>query len=1237
MSFIRIQYLFLPLIIFILAEHPVSAQTSTKPGIHASLMQKVEMHGRYPVIIHLDTGADRHFPGIELPDAAKTQRERIRETRQSLLGRINEAALSNIKLYNNLPYLAATVDVHTLQDLLAQSEVKAVYPDIVTEPMLTVTAEHIGAKAVHAGSPAEGYTGEGTVIAILDTGMEPDHPFYSDRIIQQACFSSERENDEAGYRTQSLCPNGETTQIGGDAGRDCDPAIGGCGHGTHVGGIAAGNSPDATGIAPGAEIISIQVFSIFNEEYCNGKSCVLSFTTDQLRAVDWLLDQYDQGINIVAVNLSLGSEHETGLCDDLFPPYTDAVQQLLSRNIATIAAAGNFGNAGALAFPSCISSVVSVGATQITGDESMPDAVLSLSNSASTLDLFAPGFRVFSSITDGDYGVKSGTSMAAPHVTGAWALMREANPGATVDEVRHRFITSGVPVTDSRSGMVLPRIQADAAIFSAPEDLLPQMTIQQENLNFEIPQGHSDSSTLELSNTGTGLLYWHAGISGESDAEWLSANPVSGAVPGQTAQQLTLTVDSEGLEDGVYEATIVLSGNDLTTPELSLTVILTVQEAAAIRIVEGSGMDGSGDVKKTYSTFDDFLDALLSGDLSGSLTAELASDLLVASGTSVTLPLPEPDQDGIAFLLLTLPEGIQLILENDARLVLSGGTVLLAKEESSIVGDGLIEVESGAFFLNRSSSDPLLMLHRSLYGNAGWRLLSLPVSEFTLSEFLEPIWTQGVDAGGNTGNGTPNVYRWDKSASGSDESFWVPVKDLTETEVAGDGLLVYVFADDNADGNDDPFPKRLSVTGHEFPESAASHNVSSNDAWTLLGNPFASALRFEDIQLGTGLTGSVYVWDAGGAGSGDNASGSWKTYSVDGSIGDLTDGLIAPFQAFFVQNDPDYSGDMTESSVFFSNNAKSTNLMGTRFLFRQKTRDRMRLELAGNDLNNALWLQFSDSGDESGPVSGDALQLQPLAGDFAILAAQKQDGSILDIGHFPVPGIRDHARSGEVQTSQSEAIGIEIPLHVQVSREGQYQIRVTDLDIRDLPDLHLTDLYDNKTMTITGDLVYTFDIHEDTKVGSGREQHMLTGRDHYPGDGSREIKAPASPFELQKERAKRTDQSSLSPRFLIHNRLPDQVASQIPEDLPSEPVLHQNYPNPFNPSTRIRFSMPESGHVTLTVYDAIGRSVAVLLDDYREAGHHRATWNAADAASGIYILRLQVPGNTLSRSMLLVR
>ena len=89
--------------------------------------------------------------------------------------------------------------------------------------------------------------------------------------------------------------------------------------------------------------------------------------------------------------------------------------------------------------------------------------------------------------------------------------------------------------------------------------------------------------------------------------------------------------------------------------------------------------------------------------------------------------------------------------------------------------------------------------------------------------------------------------------------------------------------------------------------------------------------------------------------------------------------------------------------------------------------------------------------------------------------------------------------------------------------------------------------------------------------------------------------------------------------------------------LPADFVLKQNYPNPFNPTTTIQYSLPVSAHVTLEVYDLLGRKVATIVDAKQMPGSYDYHWTPAFSASGVYVCRLSADGVRLQKKMILIR
>jgi subtilisin family serine protease len=95
-------------------------------------------------------------------------------------------------------------------------------------------------------------------------------------------------------------------------------------------------------------------------------------------------------------------------------------------------------------------------------------------------------------------------------------------------------------------------------------------------------------------------------------------------------------------------------------------------------------------------------------------------------------------------------------------------------------------------------------------------------------------------------------------------------------------------------------------------------------------------------------------------------------------------------------------------------------------------------------------------------------------------------------------------------------------------------------------------------------------------------------------------------------------------------------ASETIETLPTEFNLSQNYPNPFNPATTISFALPSDNHISLKVYDILGKEVANLVDDYRSAGSYSVNFDASNLSSGIYVYKIQA-GNFVDAKKLVIQ
>lgn len=287
----------------------------------------------------------------------------------------------------------------------------------------------------------DNFKGDGTYIVIIDTGVQKDHPFFQQRVALEACFAPK-------------CPNGLTQQIGDGAATPVHW------HGTHVAGIAAGYNASYHGVAPQSKIIAINVFDSTGAAYDN----------DIIKALNWV-NSISSQYNITSVNMSLGgSTPYTTTCDNYIPAMTKAIEDLKSNSIATVISSGN-SYAHGMSAPACISSAVSVAAMYNNST-----AITNFSNINKFTTIAAPGYSIVSSTTGSGYRSASGTSMAAPFVTGAFAVYRSKFGKQSVDKVVSDFKATTKRASDSYTSISIPYLHFEHLFSSSNPTPTPVTT-----------------------------------------------------------------------------------------------------------------------------------------------------------------------------------------------------------------------------------------------------------------------------------------------------------------------------------------------------------------------------------------------------------------------------------------------------------------------------------------------------------------------------------------------------------------------------------------------------------------------------------------------------------------------------------------------------------------------------------------------------------------------------------------
>ncbi len=411
----------------------------------AALGLRVQSEGRVRVIVGLRTRGQPVASAAAGSRQAQTPAGPIARAQQALAVRMSGHHVSSTRRFRFIPYVAMEVDKAALEALASDPEVVSIEVDGVSKPLLAESTALIGAPYAWE----QGYDGSGQVIAILDTGVDKDHPFLQGKVVSEACYSG------GGEEGSSVCPGGVTESTGPGSAAPCSASD--CFHGTAMAGVASGRGTDFSGVARGAQIIAIQSASL-----CGG-DCVELHTSDWIAGLERVLE-LSASFNIAAVNMSFGGAVFSEECDAEFPAAKAALDRVRAAGIAPIAASGNDSSETGINDPACISSAISVGSTDDGSGDTTADAVSDFSNSSPLLDLLAPGNSITTSTLENEFEAYTGTSLSVPHVAGAWAVMKSKAPNASVGEILTILNNTGIPIADPRNDVIKPRIQVDAAL-----------------------------------------------------------------------------------------------------------------------------------------------------------------------------------------------------------------------------------------------------------------------------------------------------------------------------------------------------------------------------------------------------------------------------------------------------------------------------------------------------------------------------------------------------------------------------------------------------------------------------------------------------------------------------------------------------------------------------------------------------------------------------------------------------
>jgi len=430
---------------------------------------------------------------------------------------------------------------------------------------------------IHADATrAFGYTGKGVTVAVLDTGIDDRDANLVRSVVAEHCFAP-----------PDGCPDGTAEQDGPGSAQDDE------GHGTAIADIIAGTGGDGpVGVAPDVSLVVVKVAD------SNGRTSA----SQVVAGLQWVAQHHPE---VKVVNVSLGSDVMlSGDCSGLTPAfgaYATAIDELRAQGATVFASSGNGGSHASMTAPACVHGAVAVGAvyTRSFGSFTAPfvcidtktaaDRVACWSDADPELDLLAAGGPVDAAGLGGTDSLLTGTSFASAQAAGAAAVLLQADPTLTPDELLSVLQRTGVPITDPWNRLTTPRIdlaQALGAVLGETVPLLPPPpgpmpagrptlsapTVPRASVSLKLISfgsvgiARATTRRLTVRNSGAGTLTVRAASSLAS----VSVQPATLRIPSSGTASVVLTFRPS--RAGLYRGELRLRTDDPAAPRIVVAV-----------------------------------------------------------------------------------------------------------------------------------------------------------------------------------------------------------------------------------------------------------------------------------------------------------------------------------------------------------------------------------------------------------------------------------------------------------------------------------------------------------------------------------------------------------------------------------------------------------------------------------------------------------------------------------------
>jgi len=555
------------------------------------------------------------------------------------------------------------------------------------------------------GAPAgwaAGWTGDGVRIGVVDSGVDGEHPDLAGRLLAAENFTPD--------------PGGGVGDV--------------TGHGTHVASIAAGNGAASdgqfTGVAYDAELVSARVLSEFGE---GAESWVIA-------GMEWAAIDQDADV----INMSLNSGPSDGT-----DPVSQAVDALSDQTGALfVVSAGNdgYGNPGTVYAPATADAALAVGAVDkqdgladFTGIGPRPGRF------GVKPEIVAPGVEITAARAEGaqigepvgdDYMILSGTSMAAPHVAGAAALLLQAEPDLDWTALKARLVTSAEDLELTTFEQGGGRLDVAGAL-----DQQIHSDVSTVNLGtLEFPHDDGETATREVTLTNVGAVDVTAELSalaegpdGQPAADgMLVVDPAVLDLPAGGSATATVTFDAATGDIGAYGGALVAraDGADL----LRVPLRFEKESEKYDLTITMFGPDGTIDFDGNLTLLSLEDESLYGSIPVGNGSGGSVSFRLPRGGYSAVLQLFQDGPDGPAVYDVSAPE---VMLTEDTTVELDAADTV---EITAEITDEVTAIDVGVAFTRDGERGPGIFSTHDVTGVPGVRLFARPTEPVTLGEYF---------------------------------------------------------------------------------------------------------------------------------------------------------------------------------------------------------------------------------------------------------------------------------------------------------------------------------------------------------------------------------------------------------------------------------------------------------------------------------------------------------------------